>query len=97
METIDEDWETMLRGYAGENSKLYQSNHKLDRRLGAHPISSKDPHHANPALDELFQTKPGYTRVLCVLYFLDFECFGYDFPQECREPVQQIRDYLGLA
>jgi hypothetical protein len=71
---------------------LYGLKLPYDKSYGYHR-SSRDPNRVRSVLKEMLAEDPAYLRILCRVYFTDFVCFKYPFPEECIDlPI--VRNYL---
>jgi hypothetical protein len=76
LETFEEDWKII--------NNIYGSDIKINRSLGWHE-SSDDPNGVKAAFKELFQRDVRYKRALCHLLYVDYVCFNYELPPECKD------------
>jgi hypothetical protein len=79
LENFDRDWDEISDTYG-----MNFSSTRFNRSLGRHE-SSDDPNGVKAAFKELFQRDVRYKRALCQLLFVDYVCFNYELPPECKD------------
>lgn len=75
LENFEEDWRNI--------SSTLRMNFSFNRSLGWHE-SSADPNGVKAAFEELYRRDVRYLKAMCQIFFVDFVCFEYEVPLECK-------------